>query len=307
MHIVVTGGAGFIGSHLVDTLLDGQDDSVLVVDNMRRGRLANLAHHDRDPRFRLLVGDIRDEGFVHSALRGADIVYHLAAQSNVMGALSNPRYSFESNVAGTFNVLDAALQHGARRVVFASSREAYGETTHLPVGEEQPLLAKNLYGASKAAAEAYCRTFTNSLGLPTAILRFANVYGPRDYDRVIPIWVGRALEGEPLDMFGGRQLIDFVPVQTVVRALVRAASAEIIGSPVNVASGVGTPIQELAARILTVTGSASSIRVQPSRDAEVVRFVADTTRMEGLLGVTPPADPLERLHELVATLAEKRG
>src|SRR3712207_6610959 len=156
MHIIVTGGAGFIGSHLVDALLDGRDDSVLVVDNMRRGRLANLAHHDRDPRFRLLVGDIRDQAFVHAALRGADIVYHLAAQSNVMGALSDPRYSFETNVAGTFNVLDAAHRHGVGRVVFASSREAYGETRQVPVHEEQPLLAKNLYGASKAAAESYC-------------------------------------------------------------------------------------------------------------------------------------------------------
>jgi UDP-glucose 4-epimerase len=307
MHIVVTGGAGFIGSHLVDLLLQGRDDTVLVVDNMRRGRLSNLAHHDRDRRFRLLVGDIRDEAFVHSALRGADLVYHLAAQSNVMGALSNPRYSFETNVAGTFNVLDAALQQGVRRVIFASSREAYGETTRLPVDEDQPLVAKNLYGASKAAAEAYCRTFTNSLGLPTVILRFANVYGPRDFDRVIPIWVGRALAGEPLDMFGGRQLIDFVPVQVAAEALLCAAAADVVGTPVNVASGVGTPIQELAARILAVTRSTSSIRVQPSRDAEVVRFVADTTRMETLLDVRPPRDPLERLHELVATLAEKRG
>ena len=307
MQIVVTGGAGFIGSHLVDALLERPDDSVLVVDNMRRGRLVNLAHHDRDRRFRLLVGDVRDEGFVHSALRGADIIYHLAAQSNVMGALNNPRYSFETNVVGTFNVLDAALQHCARRVIFASSREAYGETTHLPVGEDQPLVAKNLYGASKAAAEAYCRTFTNSLGLATVILRFANVYGPRDFDRVMPLWIDRALEGEPLDMFGGRQLIDFVPVQVAVEALLAAATADIVGTPVNVASGIGTPIQELATRILRVTGSASSVRMQPSRDAEVVRFVADTSRMETVLGITPPADPLERLHELVAALAENRG
>jgi UDP-glucose 4-epimerase len=208
-------------------------------------------------------------------------------------------------VAGTFNVLDAALHHGARRVVFASSREAYGETTQLPVAEDQPLVAKNLYGASKAAAEAYCRTFTNSLGLPTVILRFSNVYGPRDFDRVIPLWIDRALAGEPLDMFGGRQLIDFVPVRVAVEALLRAASADVVGTPINVASGIGTPIRDLAGRILDATGSASSIRVQPSRDAEVVRFVADTTRMVSLLGVTPPADPLAELPRLVDRYLER--
>jgi len=301
MHIVVTGGAGFIGSHLVDALLEGGEDTVLVVDNMRRGRMANLAHHERDARFRVLVGDIRDEGFVHSALRGADLVYHLGAQSNVLGALSDPRYSFESNVGGTFNVLEAARQHGVRRVVFASSREAYGETTRLPVDETQPLQAKNLYGASKAAAEVYCRTFSTAFALPVAILRLSNVYGLRDVDRVIPLWIDRALKGEPLDVYGGRQLIDFVPVDTVVHALLVAGSADVATIPINVASGAGTSIHDLASRILGLTQSRSFLRVQPARETEVVRFVADVTRMESLLGVKAPSDPLHHLHELVVS------
>lgn len=295
MHVVVTGGAGFIGSHLVDALLARRDVSVLVIDNLRRGRLVNLAHHDGDERFRFVPGDVRDAEFLREALRGAEVVYHLAAQSNVMGAVSDPRYSFETNVAGTFNVLDAALRCGVRRVVFASSREAYGEAQALPVSEDQPLNAKNTYGASKAAAEAYCRSFMNVFGLEIAVLRFANVYGPRDSDRVIPIWLERALRGEPLDIYGGDQVIDFVWVGLAVEALLRAAEADIAGVPVNVAGGVGTPIRELATRILAVTGSRSALRVAPARAAEVRHFVADVRRMKSLLGLEPPADPLTYL------------
>lgn len=300
MHIVVTGGAGFIGSHLVDALLARPFVTVLVLDNLRRGRLVNIAHHDGDPRFHFLDGDIRDEQTVELALRGAQCVYHLAAQSNVMGAVSDPRYSFETNVRGTFNVLDAAQRLGVRRVVFASSREAYGEARCLPVTEDQPLTAKNTYGASKVAAEAYCRTFAHVFGLETVVLRFANVYGPRDFDRVIPIWLERARRGKPLEVYGGEQVIDFVWIGTVVEALMRAAEADLVGRPVNIAGGSGTPIRELAARILAVTGSESPLHVSPARKDEVVRFVADVQRMRSLLGIEPDTDPLARLPEMVA-------
>lgn len=296
MHVVVTGGAGFIGSHLVDALLaDRGVAGVLVVDNLRRGRLANLAQHDGDPRFGFLPGDIREPRLVEEALRGAEVVFHLAAQSNVMGAVGDPRYSFETNVAGTYNVLEAAHRARVRRVVLASSREAYGEARVVPVTEEHPLHAKNTYGASKVAAETYCRTFTNVFGLETVILRFANVYGPRDFDRVIPLWLDRASRSEPLDLYGGGQVIDFVWVGQVVEALRRAAHAGVVGTPINVAGGVGTPIRDLASRILDLTGSHSTVRVEAARAAEVTRFVADVGRMRDLLGLTPPADPLEYL------------
>src|SRR5213593_2560590 len=136
MHVVVTGGAGFIGSHLVDALLEQPDTSVLVLDTLRRGRLVNVAHHDGNPNFNFSPVDVRDEEAVAQTVRGADTIFHLAAQSNVMGAVTDPRYSFETNVAGTFNVLDAAYRAGVRRVVFASSREAYGEAQALPVSED---------------------------------------------------------------------------------------------------------------------------------------------------------------------------
>lgn len=300
MHVVVTGGAGFIGSHLVDALLARPFTTVLVLDNLSRGRLAFLGRHDGDPRFHFLSGDVREPAEVMEALRGAEVVYHLAAQANAMGAVSDPRYSFETNVLGTFNVLDAALRCGVRRVVFASSREAYGEASAVPVGEDQPLTAKNTYGASKAAAEAYCRTFANVYGLETAVLRFASVYGPRDFDRLIPIWIDRALNGEPLEVYGGDQATDFVWVGLAVAALLRAAHADIGAMPVNVASGVGTPIRELATRILAVTGSRSALRIEPAHRAEALRFVADVRRMRAVLGLTPAADPLEHLPQLLA-------
>lgn len=299
MRVVVTGGAGFIGSHLVDALLARSDATVVVVDNLRRGRLLNLAHHDGEKRLRLVVGDIREVNVLDEALRDAEVVYHLAAQSNVMGTVSDPRYAFETNVAGTFNVLDAAHRLGVARVVFASSREAYGDVRCMPVTEDQPLTARNTYGASKIAAEAYCRTYSNVFDLPTAVLRFANVYGPRDIDRVIPIWIERACRGEPLDVCGGSQVIDFVWVGQVVEALMRAAKVDALDTPVNVAGGAGTPILDLAARILALTGSNSALRIGPARGAEVMQFVADVGRMRSVLGLEPPGDPLEYLYRLV--------
>ncbi|TME33210.1 MAG: SDR family NAD(P)-dependent oxidoreductase [Chloroflexi bacterium] len=186
IRVVVTGGAGFIGSHLIDRLLADDNTEVLVLDNLSRGRLTNLARWQGNPRLDVVQADVRDAQSFQALLYGSDIVYHLAAQSTVMGAVNDLGYTFSTNVVGTFNVLTAAAHHGVRRVVFTSSREVYGEPISLPVDEESPLLAANSYGASKAAGEAYCRAFRREFGLQTAVLRLANVYGPRDFGRVIP-------------------------------------------------------------------------------------------------------------------------
>jgi UDP-glucose 4-epimerase len=299
VHTVVTGGAGFIGSHLVDALLAVPDNTVCVLDSLHRGRRENLSRHHDDPRLKLVVGDLRDPRCLLDALVGAQVVFHLAAQSNVMGALSDPRFSFETNVGGTFNVLEAARDNGVPRVVFASSREVYGEATDVPVSEGAPLLARNPYGASKVAAEAYCRAYGNVFGLDVAILRFANVYGPRDVDRVIPMWLNRALRGEPLEIHGGDQIVDFVWVGLAVEALIRAAAVDVAGVPINVGSGAGTELSVLAARILEATGSSSQVRTTAARTAEVRRFVADVRRMNELLGLVPTTDPLADLSRLL--------
>jgi UDP-glucose 4-epimerase len=167
----------------------------------------------------------------------------------------------------------------------------------LPVREDAALSAKNLYGASKVAAEAYCGAFA-SKGLAVNILRFANVYGPRDTERVIPLWLDRAERGLDLEIYGGRQIIDFVSVETAVEALLRAGEMD-LGQPVNVGSGQGTSLPSLAQRILDLTRGTSRIAYLPAREDEVVGFVADVAAMRRFLAVEPPADPLAHLPRLV--------
>jgi UDP-glucose 4-epimerase len=297
--VVVTGGAGFIGSHLVDRLLAETSAEVIVFDNLHRGRLTNLAQHTNSPRLSVIHGDVRDREAVAEALRRADVVYHLAAQSTVMGAVEDLDYSFSTNVVGTFNVLREASSEGAKRVVFASSREVYGEPIELPVDEGQPLLAINFYGASKVMGEAYCRAFRRAYGLHTVILRLANAYGPRDFGRVIPHWVKQATAGEDLTVYGGKQVLDFVWIGQVVDALMRAASCEGPMPPINIGSGTGTRIVDLARRIRLMAGGHSQIRLVPARAVEVVQFVARIDRMRQLLRLEPSPDPLANLPELV--------
>jgi UDP-glucose 4-epimerase len=297
--VVVTGGAGFIGSHLVDALLARGAAQVTVIDNLTRGRRENLASHDGDLRVRFVRGDIRDIGEMSVSMRGATLVYHLAAQSTVIGATADMDYTFTTNVVGTYNVLKIAAAEKVRRVIFASSREVYGEPVSLPVDESHPLFSINSYGASKVAGEAMCRAFTRECNLETTVLRIANVYGTRDFGRVIPQWIDRARGGDDLVVYGGEQVIDFIWVGDVIRALVHAADAEVALPPINVASGTGTKILDLAKRITQLTGSSADIRVLPRRPIEVMRFVSSTDRMTQLLGVEPAADPLSHLRGMI--------
>ena len=297
--VVVTGGAGFIGSHLVDALLDETPAQVTVVDNFKRGRRQNLASHDGDPRLRIVAADIRDLKEMYRALDGATCVFHIAAQSTVMGAAADVDYTFSTNVVGTYNVLKAAAGQQVRRVVFASSREVYGEPVSLPVDESHPLFSINSYGASKVAGEALCRAFARERGLETPVLRLANVYGARDFGRVIPHWIDEARQGRDLVVYGGEQVIDFIWVGDVVRALLAAAGAEQNLPPINVASGTGTKILDLARRIAQLSSSGADIRVEPRRSIEVMRFVCSTDRMSHLLSIDPPADPLSQLANMI--------
>jgi UDP-glucose 4-epimerase len=295
---VVTGGAGFIGSHLVETLLREGAGEVVVMDNLTRGRLSNLLDRT-DPRLRIVEGDIRDRESVREALRGAELVYHLGAQSTVMGAARNVDYTFSTNVTGTYNVLKAAADEGVRRIVFTSSREVYGEPLTLPVDEGHPLMSINSYGSSKVAGEALCRAFARECHIETIVLRLANVFGPRDYGRVIPHWIEQARAGNDIVVYGGEQIIDFIWVGDVVEALLRAGASEIALPPINVASGTGTRILDLARRIGALVGRTSEIKVMPRRNIEVTRFIGNAERMTQLLGVATSTDPLARLPGMV--------
>lgn len=305
--VVVTGGAGFIGSNLVDRLLAGDCGQVVAFDNLSRGRLTNLSLAGQDRRFSFIQGDVRDQLAVEHVLRGAEVVFHLAAQSTVMGAVNEIDDTFTTNVVGTFNVLRAAAREGVSRLVFASSREVYGEPIMLPVQEDAPLLAVNAYGASKIAGEAYCRAFRRSSGLRTSILRLANVYGPRDFGRVIPSWLAAAQCGQKLTVYGGKQVIDFVWIGQAVDALVQATTIEGFLPPINVGSGTGTKIVDLARRIARLAEANPRLDLQPARSVEVTRFIANVERMREILNVEPPLDPLSELRSMMATPAAIPG
>jgi UDP-glucose 4-epimerase len=297
MRYLVTGGAGFIGSHLVDALVARDGGEIVVLDNLRRGRTEFIAEHIQDGRVRFVEADIRDAEAVRRESAGIDVVFHLAAQSNVIGAGKDVRYSSETNVNGTINVLEAALQEGVSRVVFTSSREVYGDPDTLPVSETAPLAPKNLYGASKVAGEMYCRAYQGR-GLDVRYVRLGNVYGSRDRDRVIPIWLDRAAHGLDLELYGGSQVLDLIPVDFVVKALLRAAEAPSWTGPINIASGKGTPLIELAQQVLSLTGAETRTRFLPAREEEVIGFVADVTALKPRLGLIPP-EPLAGLSDMV--------
>ena len=296
--VLVTGGAGFIGSHLCDGLAVLGIRDILVLDNLSRGSLENLSSSQNAVRF--IEGDIRNRELLQSLMKDCDVVFHLAAQSSVMTAEENRENSLSSNVVGTYNVLAAAQQAGVGRVIFTSSREVYGDPVELPVAESAVFKPKNMYGASKVAGEAYCHAFRQA-GLKTRILRLSNVYGPRDRDRVIPLFVEKALKDLPLTIFGGEQVIDFVWVGLVVEALLRAGF-DSGDETLNIGGGIGTPIKELAQRVLRETNSSSALTILPSRSPEVARFVASISRAREVLKLQPLHDPLFYLGRVVQSI-----
>lgn len=317
MRIVVTGGAGFIGRHLVAALCTAASDEdrrVVVLDNLRRGQREALEPHVVVGAVRFIEGDVRDAAAVEAALAGAEVVFHLAAQANVMGAEEAADYAFTTNVIGTRVVLQAARKAGARRVVLASSREVYGQPASLPVAETAPLMPRNVYGASKAAGEMLARAEAARGGLEVVALRLANVYGPGDTGRVLPLWLKRAARGEELVIYGGAQVLDLVWVGDVVEAFLRAghtpvaelaaAGAGVVEptsggcfAAINVGTGQGTPIRVLAERVRAAIGREAPIRVAPARAAEVERYVADVRLMRAALHLAPTA-PLAHLPAL---------
>lgn len=277
----------------MNRLVSTQAGEIVVLDNLHRGYSRGLLPGSVDFR----KADIRDRAAVTDAVRGCDVVFHLAAQSNVMGAVADSGYAFSTNVVGTHAVLEAAASAGVKRLVFPSSREIYGDPKSIPVHETAPLRAKNAYGASKAAGEVYCRLAAQQ-GLETVVLRLANVYGPGDRDRVIPLFAAAAAHNKTITVFGRQKILDFLWIDTLVDALLQAGFGRYIQGPVNVGSGKGTNIVDLARRIVNLTGSSSRIEVVEEREQEVGRFVADITRAKRLLRIPEPEDPLWALPQM---------
>lgn len=295
--VMVTGGAGFIGSHLVRDLVR-LGYRVRVLDNFRRGNFLDSGLCS-SANLELVQGDIRNTEDVRAAMARADLVVHLAAQSNVMGSLQDSNYCYQTNVLGTHNVLTEARSAAVRRVIFASSREVYGDPTSLPVPESAALNPKNLYGASKVAGEMICR-FASEADTEVSIVRLANVYGPNDKDRVIPLFLSRAIKGLPLTIYGGCQVLDLVHVDDVILALTRLLEGVTVPrEPINIGTGVGTTVADLAKSISGLMDRDVPIQVLQPREVEVKGFVASVDRMTTILGVHPRTDLVNQLREML--------
>jgi UDP-glucose 4-epimerase len=283
----------------VDALVeDGHQVSVL--DNLHRGRLAHLETHLSEKRIDFLEGDIRNAEIVMKACEKCQVVYHLAAQSNVIGSVTDINYSYETNVTGTFNLLKCAQESGVKSFVFTSSREVYGEAQYLPVDEKHPRQAKNAYGASKLAGEAYCEVFRNMNEMNMIVFRLANVYGSRDSDRVIPIFIERMKAGKPLILYGGSQVIDFISVDFIIGILKRVPTdGFVLPEPLNLGSGKGTTLYRLIERLEKLSGKKAGIQVEAARNVEVKSFIADVSRLKNQLAIEPPDDPLCLLQRML--------
>ena len=293
---MVTGGAGFIGSHLVDRLVQDRAGKVVVIDDFSRGRTEHLAQ-SRD-QISIVKGDICDSKLLKREMAGASLVFHLAAQSNVLEGFRDPDAAFESNVVGTYRVLREAAAAGVKRVVFSSSREVYGDPASLPVHESAPVAPKNAYGVSKAACELYCRLSAQS-GMEVVVLRLSNVYGSRDRGRVIPLFIEQASNGMPLTIFGKEKTLDFLWIENLVDVLCEASHKACPNHPVNVGSGKGVRLIDLAQSIRALTGGVSKIDVSEERAPEVGQFIADVSTACALFGLKCPNDPIEYLPKLI--------
>jgi UDP-glucose 4-epimerase len=288
---LVTGGAGFIGGHLVERLCaDGW--RVRVLDDFSSGKPENLAAVDG--RIELLRGDIRDADLLAKAVHGMEVVFHEAAMASVPKSVAEPILTNSVNVGGTLAVLDAARLAGVRRVVYAASSSAYGDAPGLPKVETMPVDLLSPYALQKHAGESYCRLYTQLYGLETVALRYFNVYGPRqdpksEYAAVIPKFITACLRGESPTIFGdGEQTRDFVMVYDAVQANLLAADAPgAAGRVFNVAAGRRTSLNELIAVIREQTGAKAQPRHAPPREGDVRDSVASLESTRALLGYEP--------------------
>jgi nucleoside-diphosphate-sugar epimerase len=285
---LVTGGAGFIGSHIVDALV-GRGDSVVVLDNLSTGRLANLDASRAGTE--LIEADVRDLDAVRLACRGAECVLHHAALASVPQSIADPVSAHEVNASGTLNVLVAAREAGIRRIVYASSASVYGDTPDRPIGEDRPLAPLSPYAVSKHIGELYCRVFWQLHGLETVALRYFNVFGPRqdpgsEYAAVIPKFIAALRRGESPVIFGdGEQTRDFVYVGNVVAANLLALNApKATGQVLNIAGGLRTSLNQLVAMMQRAVGAdIPAVHGQP-RPGEIRHSCADISRARELLG-----------------------
>ena len=287
MKIVVTGGAGFIGSHVCDEFV-GHGHEVVALDNLSSGKKENL-----DPKVRLVVADIRAPDAAALIERERpDVVCHLAAQMDVRRSVEDPRFDAESNILGMLNLLEASRKAGVKKVIFSSTGGAiYGEQDVFPAREDHPTRPVSPYGVSKASGELYLGYYRAQYGLKSVALRYANVYGPRQNPHgeagVVAIFSERLLDGRTCTIFGdGKQSRDFVYVKDVARANLAALGSEFVG-PINIGTGIETDVNRLYALLAKAADVAAPAEHAPKKPGEQMRSVIDNARAKEILGWKP--------------------
>lgn len=290
MHVLVTGGAGFIGSHLVDRFL-AEGFRVRVLDNFSTGKRENLAHLANDPRMELVEGDLRDPAALAAACRGIEVISHQAAIPSVPRSVADPVLTHQVNVDGTFNLLMAARDARVKRVIFAASSSAYGDVEVSPKVETIRPQPKSPYAIHKLVGEYYIKVFNDELNLPGVALRYFNVFGPRQdpasqYSAVIPAFLTRMLTGRSPVFYGdGLQSRDFTYIENVKQANFLAATvAKVNGEVVNVATGQQISLVDMVAAMNRMLGTNLAATCEPERPGDVKHSLADISAAQKLLG-----------------------
>jgi nucleoside-diphosphate-sugar epimerase len=309
--LVVIGGAGLIGSHTVDRLLQEDVREIVVYDNFCRGTHGNLEGALKDPRLRIfeIGGDICQSDILAEALKGADGVFHFAALW-LLQCHEFPRSAFDVNIRGTFNVIEACVQQGVKRLVYSSSASVYGDAVEEPMTEDHPFNNTNFYGATKVAGEQMCRAFHHRYGLNYAGLRYMNVYGPRQdyrgaYIAVIMKILDAIDEGKPPTIYGdGSQAYDFVYVGDCAQANVLAMKAETVDRFYNVGTGVRTSIKELVGMVIELTQFRQVPRYEPAGLTFVKNRIGSPERATAELGFKAEVELREGLQKLISWRSE---
>ncbi len=297
MKVLITGGAGFIGSHIAEEILKSKKDcKVVVYDNLSVGKEENI------PKGCVFIkGDIKDKKSLVEAMRGVDVVFHDAAFVSIRGSFEKVRETLETNFIGTLNVLEACVESKVKKIVFASSMDVYGEPKYVPVDESHPLITKSPYGLSKITGELMCKIFKERHGLDYVALRYFNTYGTRQtlssYVGVTTIFINKALKGEPLTIHGdGSQTRDYVWVKDVARANVLAAFSDASGV-FNVGSGKEVSVNQIADMIIKNIGGEKTYLEAPP--GEIKRIAADIAKAKKEFGFEPTATLEEKIPELI--------
>lgn len=300
--MVITGGAGFIGSHIAECWL-GRGAEVHVIDNLRSGHLKNVTLF---PKLNFHRGSITDRDLVFSVLKDASYVHHLAAMVSVPESVMKPVECVEINVLGLINILDAAREHNVKKVVHSSSAAVYGDNPESPKLTSMRPMPKSPYGITKLDGEYYLEMYRENFNVGTVSLRYFNVFGPRQdpqsqYAAAIPIFVSKALKNDPITIYGdGTQTRDFVFVKDVVNANLTAATNAEAHGVFNVANGSSITIRELAELIIKETGSQSKIIFEKERPGDIKHSLASTKDTEESLGFKPKFNLIDGLKETIS-------